>query len=65
MHPKATVNNVTSALVEDLIRSLAARLEMHWDSLIEEEHGSPEGIQLKVCSFTLMKIVRLIKLIMN
>ena len=43
MHPKATVNTVTSALVEDLIRSLAARLEMHWDSLIEEEHGSPEG----------------------
>ncbi|GJQ70528.1 hypothetical protein Trydic_g22932 [Trypoxylus dichotomus] len=42
LNPKATVRAATKALTEDLIRSLAARLDMHWDSLIEEEHGSPE-----------------------
>ncbi|KAK9739844.1 Odorant response abnormal 4-like [Popillia japonica] len=42
LNPKATVRAATKALTEDLVRSLAARLDMHWDSLIEEEHGSPE-----------------------
>ncbi|XP_022909942.2 protein odr-4 homolog [Onthophagus taurus] len=42
MHSKATVKDVCDAILEDIIRSLAARLDMHWDSLIEEEHGSPE-----------------------
>lgn len=43
LHPKAPVSMAAYAVKEDLVRSLAARLEMHWDSLIEEEHGSPEG----------------------
>jgi hypothetical protein len=34
----------SQAVKQDIIRSLASRLELHWDSLIEEEHGSPEGI---------------------
>jgi hypothetical protein len=34
----------SQAVKEDIVRSLASRLELHWDSLIEEEHGSPEGI---------------------
>lgn len=42
LHPKATVGNASQAVIQDLVRSLAARLEMHWDSLIEEEFGSPE-----------------------
>lgn len=44
LHPKATVGFASQAVKQDLVRSLAARLEMHWDSLTEEEHGSPEGI---------------------
>lgn len=43
LHPKATVGFASQAVMQDLIRSLAARLEMHWDSLTEEECGSPEG----------------------
>lgn len=43
LHPKATIGFASQAVKQDLIRSLAARLEMHWDSLTEEEHGSPEG----------------------
>ncbi|GLH09052.1 Protein odr-4 homolog [Gryllus bimaculatus] len=42
LHQKATVEEAVQALKGDVIRSLASRLEMHWDSLIEEEHGSPE-----------------------
>ncbi|XP_018318920.1 protein odr-4 homolog isoform X2 [Agrilus planipennis] len=42
LHPKATIGTASEAIVQDIVRSLAARLEMHWDSLIEEEHGSPE-----------------------
>jgi hypothetical protein len=34
----------SQAVKQDIVRSLASRLELHWDSLIEEEHGSPEGI---------------------
>lgn len=36
------VGEISKAIVQDILRSLEARLEMHWDSLIEEEHGSPE-----------------------
>lgn len=43
LHPKATVGFATEAVIQDIVRSLAARLEMHFDSLTEEEHGSPEG----------------------
>jgi hypothetical protein len=34
------------AVKQDIVRSLASRLELHWDSLIEEEQGSPEGMLL-------------------
>jgi len=34
------------AVKQDIIRSLASRLELHWDSLLEEEQGSPEGMLL-------------------
>jgi hypothetical protein len=33
----------SQAVKQDIVRSLASRLELHWDSLIEEEQGSPEG----------------------
>lgn len=33
---------------QDIIRSLASRLELHWDSLLEEEQGTPEGMLLDV-----------------
>lgn len=32
---------------EDVIRSFAARVEMHCDSLVEEEIGSPEGMLIR------------------
>ncbi|XP_076636286.1 protein odr-4 homolog [Colletes latitarsis] len=42
VHQKANVEEANVAIKQDIIRSLASRLEMHWDSLIEEENGSPE-----------------------
>ncbi|XP_031825862.1 protein odr-4 homolog isoform X2 [Nomia melanderi] len=42
VHQKANVEEANAAVKEDIIRSLASRLEMHWDSLIDEENGSPE-----------------------
>ncbi|PSN52959.1 hypothetical protein C0J52_03625 [Blattella germanica] len=42
LHQKATVEEAVQAVKQDIVRSLASRLELHWDSLIEEEHGSPE-----------------------
>ncbi|XP_015605867.1 protein odr-4 homolog [Cephus cinctus] len=42
VHQKASIEEATTALKQDIMRSLASRLEMHWDSLIEEENGSPE-----------------------
>ncbi|XP_043529227.1 protein odr-4 homolog isoform X2 [Frieseomelitta varia] len=42
LHQKANVEEANIAIKQDIIRSLASRLEMHWDSLIEEENGSPE-----------------------
>lgn len=42
VHQKANVEEASLAIRQDIIRSLASRLEMHWDSLIEEENGSPE-----------------------
>ncbi|XP_076281305.1 protein odr-4 homolog [Lasioglossum baleicum] len=42
VHQKANVEEATVAVKEDIIRSLASRLEMHWDSLIDEENGFPE-----------------------
>ncbi|GFG31428.1 hypothetical protein Cfor_09276 [Coptotermes formosanus] len=42
LHQKATVQEAEEAVKQDIVRSLASRLELHWDSLIEEEQGSPE-----------------------
>ncbi|XP_033331696.1 protein odr-4 homolog isoform X1 [Megalopta genalis] len=42
VHQKANINEANIAVKEDIIRSLASRLEMHWDSLIDEENGFPE-----------------------
>ncbi|XP_043472085.1 protein odr-4 homolog [Leptopilina heterotoma] len=42
VHQKATIEEAVNAVKQDILRSLASRLEMHWDSLIEEEDGSPE-----------------------
>ncbi|PNF15033.1 odr-4-like protein [Cryptotermes secundus] len=42
LHQKATVQEAERAVKQDIVRSLASRLELHWDSLIEEENGSPE-----------------------
>ncbi|KAK2586955.1 hypothetical protein KPH14_009881 [Odynerus spinipes] len=39
---KTNIGEATRAIKQDIVRSLASRLEMHWDSLIEEENGSPE-----------------------
>ncbi|EFN83762.1 protein odr-4 homolog [Harpegnathos saltator] len=42
VHQKASIAEANMAVRQDIVRSLASRLEMHWDSLIEEENGSPE-----------------------
>lgn len=39
LHPKMLMKEVAKAIVQDLLRSLSTRLEMHWDSLTEEEHS--------------------------
>lgn len=38
LQPTVTIRETTGAIREDILRSLAARLEMHWDSLTEEEN---------------------------
>lgn len=45
LHQRATIFEAINAVKQDIVRSLAARLEMHWDSLVEEECGSPEEKQ--------------------
>ncbi|KAH0949711.1 hypothetical protein HN011_000576 [Eciton burchellii] len=42
VHQKASIAEADMAVRQDIMRSLASRLEMHWDSLIQEENGSPE-----------------------
>ncbi|KAJ8669081.1 hypothetical protein QAD02_000340 [Eretmocerus hayati] len=42
LHQRATVKEATSAVRQDILRSLASRLELHLNSVIEEENGSPE-----------------------
>lgn len=46
LHQKARVEEAVKAVKEDIIRSWAARLEMHWDSLIEEDASSPEEVMV-------------------
>ena len=43
LHQKASIEEATNAIKQDILRSMASRLELHWDSVIEEENGSPEG----------------------
>lgn len=42
LHPTTTIENAAKSVREDIIRSLSFRLEMHCDSLTEEEHNSVE-----------------------
>ncbi|ENN73037.1 hypothetical protein HUJ04_005659 [Dendroctonus ponderosae] len=37
LNPKGTFGEAMQAVREDIMRSLATRMELHWDSLIEEE----------------------------
>jgi len=46
LHQKATVGQAVKAVKEDIIRSFAARVMMHVDSLVEEEIGSPEEVMV-------------------
>lgn len=43
LHPSTTVGEAGDAVKQDILRSLAARLEMHWETLVDEVNGSPEG----------------------
>lgn len=45
LHPNQTIAYAVISIAQDIIRSLASRLEMHWDSLVDEESGSSEGEQ--------------------
>lgn len=47
LQPTVSIKEASEAVREDILRSLAARLEMHWDSLTEEENS--EG-KLKIYS---------------
>ncbi|KAF7991544.1 hypothetical protein HCN44_008915 [Aphidius gifuensis] len=42
VHELSRVEEATNAIKQDIMRSLASRLEMHWDSLLEEENSLPE-----------------------
>lgn len=42
LYPRMTVQEASQAVVEDIVRSLTSRLEMHWDSLVDEESGSSD-----------------------
>lgn len=50
---KMTVKEASSAIRQDIMRSLAARFEMHFDSLIEEECSKGKMIIL----FTFWKMI--------
>ncbi|KAJ8967890.1 hypothetical protein NQ314_002595 [Rhamnusium bicolor] len=39
LQPKISINDASIAVKQDIMRSLATRLEMHWDSLTEEENS--------------------------
>lgn len=39
LNSKVTIGEAIKAVKEDIMRSLATRMEMHWDSLTEEELG--------------------------
>lgn len=56
LHQKATIKEATDAIKQDILRTLVSRLELHWDSVIEEENGSPEGILLNLFITLLLKV---------
>lgn len=39
LNSKGTFGEATEAVKQDIMRSLATRMEIHWDSLTEEELG--------------------------
>lgn len=39
LNPKTTISEVEQAIKEDIMRSLSGRVDMHWDSLTDEELG--------------------------
>nr|QSB36977.1 olfactory receptor 1 [Frankliniella intonsa] len=45
VHPKATADEASKAVKQDFIRSLTARLQMHADSLVEDEPSPPEDLE--------------------
>ena len=47
LHSRATVAEATSALKADVIRSLRGRFRMHCDSLVGEETGGPETVDVR------------------
>lgn len=57
---KTNVEEATAAIKQDIVRSLASRLEMHVDSLIEEEDGSPEGSFYLLWNYNLCIMILLI-----
>lgn len=52
LNPKASIQMASEAIMQDIMRSLSTRLDMHWDSLTEEEHG--EGIFVYI--YTIIQI---------
>jgi len=50
IHPRASVKDASLALRQDIIRSFAARLELHLDSLVSETDTTPEGKQRSILS---------------
>ena len=51
-----TVAEAIRAIKQDIVRSLTARFEMHWDSLVEEEYGSPDGNYLIIFIYFILEI---------
>ncbi|XP_063917965.1 protein odr-4 homolog isoform X2 [Zophobas morio] len=39
LNPKLSISGASESVMQDILRSMSTRLEMHWDSLTEEEHG--------------------------
>lgn len=59
LHPNANFKMATETLIQDIMRSLSTRLEMHWDSLIEDEnkedqntiHEPPRRVMVSLIEF--------------
>ncbi|KAL7305784.1 hypothetical protein TKK_0002033 [Trichogramma kaykai] len=42
LHEKSTCEEAANAVKQDILRSIASRLELHWDTIIVEENGFQE-----------------------